>query len=224
MLVLVSVHPIWCDWGICSVATEREAQSDKVDEENSHKEDNSTSGLEHRGVSNDNNDEKLEEVAPEKKSQSAKEQDDKVSLEEVGTDKPNKSNNSELPTDQSPTLGKSDDSKVEAPPSSVKEPGEGASVGKHSEPMETPMDVDMSDSIPSTKTDTQQGVASNSVEQATQSTEASKEVDVSKTLASERDEPPSPITVISEEPQPTDTSKDVDMVCDTQPPQENEPP
>ncbi|KAM5548926.1 SWI/SNF complex subunit SWI3D [Rosa sericea] len=207
-----------------SVAAEREVQSEKVDEENSHKEDNSTSGLEDRGVSNDNNDKKLEEVTPEEKSQSTKEQDDRVSHEEVGTDKLNKSNNSELPNDQPPTLGESDNSKVETPPSSVKESGEGTSVGQPSETIETPMDVDMSNSNPSTKTEPQQPVTSNSAEEPSQSTEASKEVDVSNALPSERDEPPPPVTVKSvEPPQPTETSKDVHMVCDSQPPQENEP-
>lgn len=180
--------------------------------------------MEDRGVSNDN-DKKLEEVTPEEKSQSAKEQDDRISHEEVGTDKRNKSNNSELPNDQPPTLGESDDSKLEAPPSSTKESGEGTSVGKPSETTDTPMDVDVSVSIPSTKTEPQQQVASNSAEQPSQSTETTKEVDVFNDLALESDEPPPPVTVQSEEaPQPTETSKDVDMVCDTEPPQENEPP
>ncbi|KAL6209629.1 hypothetical protein ACLB2K_020569 [Fragaria x ananassa] len=207
-----------------SVAAEREAQSDKIDQEDSHKEDNSASGLEDRGVSNDNA-KKLEEVTPEEKSQSAKEQDDRISHEEVETDKRNKSNNSELPNDQPPTLGESDDSKLEAPPSSTKESGEGTSVGKPSETTDTPMDVDVSVSIPSVKTEPQQQVASNSAEQPSQSTETTKEVDVFNDLALESDEPPPPVTVQSEEaPQPTETSKDVDMVCDTEPPQENEPP
>ncbi|CAL9021981.1 unnamed protein product, partial [Prunus brigantina] len=201
-------------------------QEDIVDEDKSQKEDNATSGLEDKDLSNDKGDKKLEKPSPEEKSQSAEEQDGIVSHEEVEAGNLNKSDNLELPKDQSPTTGGNlDDSKLEAenPPSSEKESGEGISVGKPSEPTDTPKDVDMCDSLPSTTDEPQQPVTSNSVEEPPRSTEASKDLDVSNSPASQVNEPQQPVTAKSEEPpQPTEESRDVDMVSDPQPPEQDD--
>ncbi|XP_068324343.1 SWI/SNF complex subunit SWI3D-like isoform X1 [Pyrus communis] len=208
-----------------SVSAEGDTQKDKVHEDKSQKADNSTSGLDDKDLSNDNSDKKLEKPSTEEKSQSAKEQDDIVSHEEVGNDNLKKSDNLELPKDESPTtVGESTDSKVETghQTSSEKESGEGA--GKPSEPTEAVRDVDMSDSVPSTKNETQQPVTSNSVEEPLQSEEASKDVDVSNSLATEINEPQPLVTAKSQEPpERTVVPKDVDMVCDSQTPQKDEP-
>ncbi|KAM1030722.1 hypothetical protein ACFX2J_034354 [Malus domestica] len=207
-----------------SVSAEVEAQKDKVNEDKSQKEDNSTSGLEDKDSSNNSSDKKLEKSSSEEKSQSAKEQDGVVSDEEVGTENLKNSDKLEFPRVESPTtVEDTTDSKVETghQTSSEKESGR---AGKPSEPTEPVTDVDMSDSAPPTKNEIQQPITSNSVEEPPQSKEATKDVDVSNSLATEINGPQPVVTAKSEEPpEPTEVPKDVDMVCDSQTPQKDEP-
>ncbi|TQD81286.1 hypothetical protein C1H46_033168 [Malus baccata] len=207
-----------------SVSAEVEAQKDKVNEDKSQKEDNSTSGLEDKDSSNNSSDKKLEKSSSEEKSQSAKEQDGVVSDEEVGTENLKNSDKLEFPRVESPTtVEDTTDSKVETghQTSSEKESGR---AGKPSEPTEPVTDVDMSDSAPPTKNEIQQPITSNSVEEPPQSKEATKDVDVSNSLATEINGPQPVVTAKSEEPpEPTEVPRDVDMVCDSQTPQKDEP-
>lgn len=214
----------------CSVVAEvdnKETEKEETQGEGSHKED----------LLDGSHDKKNEDSTPEGKTlsssvisgsvgklDSAKEQDVKVSIEEVGPGNLSTSSNPEIPKDQ-PTspMRESIDLKSEAelPANSMKESGEGSSA--NSEPTEASKD----DSLPAEENEAQQLAVSNSVTEPSHSMEALKDVDlVPDSLPSENNDPEHRVTSNSagEPNQPSETPKDVDMVSNTQHSEKNEPP
>ncbi|XP_048336251.2 SWI/SNF complex subunit SWI3D [Ziziphus jujuba] len=207
----------------------RETQKEETQGEESHKEDlldgshdkkNEDSTPEAQTISNSAIDGSTENL------DSAKEQDAKVSSEEVGPGNLSTSSNSEIPKDQPTSPMRESNglkSEAELPANSVKESGEGTSAREHSEPTEASKD----DSQHSEKNDAQQIAVSNSAREPSHSTEPSKDVDlVSDSLPSENNDPQHRVTSNADrEPnQPSETAKDVDMVSNAEHSEKNEPP
>ncbi|KAL5788564.1 hypothetical protein ACOSP7_005513 [Xanthoceras sorbifolium] len=213
---------------IVSEMADQDTQKGKNSEDRNNKRDNSTSMLAERDFSNDQSNKITEDCVPEEKrpsassnekstekSHSAKEPDNIITSEKVESGDLDDESNPELPKDN-PELS--------SPPSSVKELGEGTSVGDPSPPVEVPKEVT---SLPDlSEKEAGQPVTSNSLLEPSQPCSAAKDIDmVSESLPSENNEPEQPVTssLKGEPSQPTEVPKDVDMVSGSLPSEVNEP-
>ena len=202
------------------------------------KEGNSSSVLDDKDLSNNQNKKKIEDSAPEEilngestgKEHAAKKQDIIASSEDVGQHNVDDTSNSELQKDHSQsTMNDSVDltSKVELPPSSVKESEVRTTEKEPPQPAEAAKDVHMmADSLPVEKNELQQSVSSDSVREAPQPIEAPRDVDMTDSLPSEKHKPEQPVATdsVGKPPQPTEASTDVDMMSDSLPAEKEDPP
>ncbi|KAL5562961.1 hypothetical protein UlMin_032708 [Ulmus minor] len=198
------------------------AQNEEIQAEISQKEE----------LSDAHRDKKSEDCTPEEKRRlrssnggspdkpnDAKDQDKTVAVEEVGPGNLDKSSNSEIVKDQTPSNVKVAvdlQSKAELPTSSVK-PGDG-DLGQPSERTETSKDVEMSEALPPGKNEPQQTVSSNSAKEDSHSVEASKDIDgVSDSLPLKTNEHQQPVTATSVgDSQTIEAPSDVEMLPSSQ--------
>ncbi|KAG2703460.1 hypothetical protein I3760_06G138400 [Carya illinoinensis] len=218
------------------VGSERDAQEDGNLEGRNEKEGNSPSVLDEKELSNNHNNNNIEECATEEtpngksagKAHAAKEQGVIASSEVVRPQNLDETSNSGLPKDHpQSTMMESDDltSKVELLPSSVEESKERTSVGEPLLPVEAPkVEHTVSDSLHAEKNE-QEPVTSDSVREPPQRTEAPKDGILSDSLPpKEYDRDQSVATKSSGKPlQSSEVSMDVDVVSDSLPNKKNEP-
>ncbi|KAK3195523.1 hypothetical protein Dsin_026833 [Dipteronia sinensis] len=213
---------------IVAEMADQDTQKGENSEDRNDKNDNSTSVLAEGDLSNDHSNKITEDSVPEEKrpsdssnekstekSHAAKEPDDIITPEKVESGDLNDLSNPELPEDN-PELSN--------PLSSVKESGEGTSVGDPSPPVEVPKEVAL---LPdSSEKMAGQPVTSTSPQDPSQPSSAAKDIDmVSESLPSEDNEPEQPVisNLKGEPSQPTEVPKDVDMVPDSLPSEVNVP-
>lgn len=194
--------------------------------------------LDKKILSNDHDSKITEDSVPEEKRTSAssndkstkelnavKEPSTKGIPEKVEPGDLNKSSNQELPKENQPNIVEERNHlSSKNAPSSVKEAGEGNSVGEPSVSVQIAKDVELSfDSLPLERSEA--GLLSNSNVES-QPSKARKDVDmVSNSLPSESIEPEQPVASSSkaEPSQIVETPKDVDMMSNSLPLESNEP-
>lgn len=194
--------------------------------------------LDKKILSNDHDSKITEDSVPEEKRTSAssndkstkelnavKEPSTKGIPEKVEPGDLNKSSNQELPKENQPNIVEERNHlSSKNAPSSVKEAGEGNSVGEPSVSVQIAKDVELSfDSLPLERSEA--GLLSNSNVES-QPSKARKDVDmVSNSLPSESIEPEQPVASSSkaEPSQIAETPKDVDMMSNSLPLESNEP-
>ncbi|KAI9180194.1 hypothetical protein LWI28_002190 [Acer negundo] len=218
---------------IVAEMADQDTQKGENSEDRNDKKDNNTSVLAEGDLSNDHSNKITEDSVPEEKrlsdssnekstekSHATKELDDIITSEKVESGDLNDLNNLDL---SNPELPK-DNPELSNPPSSVKESGEGTSVGDPSPPVEVPKEVallpDSSEKVAG------QPVTSTSPLEPSQPSSAAKDIDmVSESLPSENNEPEQPVisNLKGETSQPTEVPKDVDMVPDSLPSEVNVP-
>lgn len=197
--------------------------------------------LDERDLPNDHDSKITEESVPEEKRTSTssndkpteelnavKEPGNQVIPEKVEPGDLNKLNNQELPKEKQPSIVEElNDLPSKVAPSSVKESGEGNSVGEPSVSVEVAKDVELSsDALPSERSEPGQPVISNTDVGPSQPSKATKDIDmVSNSLPWESIEPEQPVASSSkaEPSQTTEGLKDVDMVSNSLPLESNEP-